>query len=65
VSTLLTLEDVARTLKAELPVVEGLVARGELAALEIAPGVYRVAIVDLRRFINVRRRDFRPVEASA
>lgn len=59
-STLLTFEDVARTLNAGVPLVEDLIARGELACLEIAPGEYRVPPGDLRRFINVRKRDFRP-----
>ena len=57
---LLTLDDVARTLNAELEIVAGLITRGELAALEISPGQYRVPPGDLRRFITVRKRDFRP-----
>lgn len=59
-NALLTFEDVARTLNADVPIVEALIARGELACLEIAPGEYRVPPGDLRRFINVRKRDFRP-----
>jgi helix-turn-helix protein len=57
---LLTFDDVARALNAKRPLVEKLVAAGELACLETAPGEYRVPPGDLRRFINVRKRDFRP-----
>jgi hypothetical protein len=57
----LTFEDVARRLNADVALVAELVTRGELSALELAPGVFRVAPGDLRRFINIRRADFIPV----
>jgi len=57
---LFTVPEVAQFLKADEPKILGLIARGELLALELAPGEYRVTAADLRRFVNVRRADFRP-----
>jgi len=62
---LLTLDDVARRLNADITIVAHLISLGELAALEIAPGMFRVAPSDYRRFINVRRADFVPRHPEA
>lgn len=56
----LTPAEVAKILKAHEPQVLDLIITGQLGALELAPGDYRVTATDLRRFINVRRADFRP-----
>ncbi len=62
---LLTVSEVARALNAEEPVALDLIRRGALGALELTPGEYRVTASDLRRFINVRRADFRPRGTAA
>jgi len=60
--TVFTVAEVAQTLKIEECDALGLIVRGELGALELGPGEYRVTATDLRRFINVRRADFRRLE---
>jgi hypothetical protein len=62
--TVFTVAEVAKTLKIQEPDALGLIVRGELGALELVPGEYRVTATDLRRFINVRRADFRPPSAN-
>jgi hypothetical protein len=57
---LLTLPTVADVLAAPEPLVADIIGRGELLALEIAPGEFRVALGDLRRFIAFKRASFRP-----
>jgi excisionase family DNA binding protein len=61
--TVFTVAEVAKTLKVDERDALGLIVRGELGALELGPGEYRVTAADLRRFINVRRADFRRLEA--
>lgn len=58
IDTVLTVAEVAQALKVGEPEALGLIVRGELGALEVSPGNYRVTATDLRRFINVRRADF-------
>jgi hypothetical protein len=58
VETLLTPEEVSRILATDPLVVRDLIKRGQLGALELAPGDYRVTPGDLQRFIAVRKRDF-------
>jgi hypothetical protein len=59
-SPLLSLERAAEVLDVEVPIVEDLIAREELYTVEIVPGLWRIAQADLRRFVHVRRRGFRP-----
>jgi hypothetical protein len=57
---LLTPETVAAILTDVPPAdVVDLAQRGELAGVEIRPGVWRFARVDVTRFINARRRGYR------
>jgi excisionase family DNA binding protein len=58
-----TVAEVAKTLKVDERDALRLIVRGELGALELGPGEYRVTAADLRRFINIRRADFRPTNA--
>jgi len=55
---------VARYLRIDLPDVQRLVDAEELHAIEVLPGVVRVDPTDLRRFVETRRRSFRPTFAT-
>ena len=57
---LLTLAGVAQYLQISEGDVRQLIDAEDLHAIELGPGVLRVAPRDLREFLEVRRRGFRP-----
>ena len=53
-----TPEEVADALRITPAEVSALISAGELGAIEVAPGILRIAPRDLQVFLRVRRRDF-------
>lgn len=58
VRQMFTPEEVAEALRITPAEVSALITAGELGAVELVPGIVRIAPRDLQVFLRVRRRDF-------
>ena len=61
---LLEIKEAAERLNIPEELVADYIAREELHAVELAPGVIRIAPADLERFVWMRRRNFRPLATT-